>query len=102
MCSAGECDGVSGVWEVWGTTCGDAGCSTAVWEASSVNVVWGMTCGGADCQPGTPGSTSNSSTVWGSSDDGDTVVWGTSDSGDTVVWGTSCEDPSCTPVVWEE
>jgi serine protease AprX len=102
MCSAGECDGVSGVWEVWGTTCGDAGCSTAVWEASSVNVVWGMTCGGADCQPGTPGSASNSSTVWGSSDDGDTVVWGTSDSGDTVVWGTSCEDPSCTPVVWEE
>jgi serine protease AprX len=28
-------------------------------------------------------------------------VWGTTDD-EGVVWGTSCDDPSCTPVVWSQ
>jgi serine protease AprX len=70
------CDSPTAVWNRWGLTCTDSGCTSPDWgDLGSQNV------------------------VWGTSDDNETVVWGTNDN-ETVVWGTSCSDPSCGPVIW--
>jgi serine protease AprX len=96
----------------WGQECATAGCSSIAgpWRwgsAQGVNVVWGPTCGGEDCTGPWSGTTvwgttdEGDTVVWGTADEGDTVVWGTADEGDTVVWGTSCTDPDCEPTIWK-
>lgn len=121
ICSTVDCETDDGSWRVWGTTCWDADCNSAVWgDVNSENVVWGWSCGGADCQDrawsirrgdravwGSAltdddtvvwGNSEDDTVVWGNSDD-DTVVWGNADD-DTVVWGNT--DDNVEPVIWEK
>jgi hypothetical protein len=99
---------------VWGTTCADKACDSAVWNnpagedtvvwgtsneednivwgtSEEDNIVWGTTCGGADCQ----------SIVWGAdcaAEECANIVWGTSTGKANIVWGTAAEDED--NIVW--
>jgi serine protease AprX len=99
---------------VWGTTCADKACDSAVWNNSAGedtvvwgtsneednivwgtseedNIVWGTTCGGADCQ----------SFVWGAdgaAEECANIVWGTSTGRANIVWGAAAEDED--NIVW--
>ena len=101
-CSGDACYQPATSWNGWG--CTDAACDTVVWDdGRAVNIVWGTTCGGADCQGTAWRAPPNTTSVlvWAGSD-GETIVWGTTDAGETIVWGTTYDDPSRTPVIWEE
>ena len=99
---------------VWGTTCADKACDSAVWNnpagedtvvwgtsneednivwgtSEEDNIVWGTTCGGADCQ----------SIVWGAdcaAEECANIVWDTSTGKANIVWGTAAEDED--HIVW--
>ena len=102
----GVCD-ADGRWIAWESSCvmPSAERCSGTWPLHERGVGRGMRRERLRRQPGRatrPGAATRQDTTSGGPATSETLVWGTSDSGDTLVWGTSCEDPSCTPVIWQE